>query len=359
MTFKAKRKAFTAATDAPTRKKIKHNATSSPLLRLPFEIRGKIFREVIGGRVLHVEYNHWQHAEFDEYRLATWPDPDFCEQCQLTCVACVRSTAGDGGELHRSLDEWVDESSLEGCQQACTRHLQPPTRIPFGHERDSPQPWPSPRPIVERAPNHGALDPTILRCCRQLYSECNQLLLTSNVYSFTNPKVFLNFLQSLHFSRIPLLRSLQLHVSSGFQNIWERSTKTVRDMHGLTSLALILYSDMRRDNKLQMMTDPHTLHNAFHFALYFRILRLQHVRVALRPDGHAGPDSCTEQDRAAVARIIQEKIADHDGVGAHNREYEQRQVIAKARKAADAAEAEASRAERQRRKQLKDSTLRS
>lgn len=308
---------------------------------------------------MHVEYNHWQHAQFDEDRLATWPDPDFCERCHLTCVACVRSPARDRGDVHCNPDGWADESSLEECQQTCTQHLQPPTRIPFGHERGSPQPWPSPRPIEKRAPNHRALDPTILRCCRQLYSECNQLLLASNVYSFSNPKVFLGFVQSLHSSRVPLLRSLQLHVSCNFENIWERGTKTVRSMHGLTSLDLILYSDMRRHNSHQIMTEPHTLHNAFSFALYFRILRLQHVRVALRQDGYAWAASCTEQDGAAIARLIQEKIADPDGARAHTREYEQRQAIAKARKAADAAEAEASRAERQRRKQLKNSTLRS
>ncbi|KAI4173985.1 MAG: hypothetical protein LQ346_008308 [Caloplaca aetnensis] len=119
------------------------------------------------------------------------------------------------------------------------------------------------------------------------------------------------------------------------------------------------YLGTRRHNSHQIMTEPHTLHNAFSFALYFRILRLQHVRVALRQDGYAWAASCTEQDGAAIARLIQEKIADPDGARAHTREYEQRQAIAKARKAADAAEAEASRAERQRRKQLKNSTLRS
>ncbi|KAL8923099.1 MAG: hypothetical protein Q9208_004783 [Pyrenodesmia sp. 3 TL-2023] len=69
-----------------------------------------------------------------------------------------------------------------------------------------------------------------------------------------------------------------------------------------------------------MTTDPVTLQNIFGFSLYFRILRLQHVTVALQHRGHMNENSWTEQDRAAIARIIHEKIADPDGARAHARE---------------------------------------
>lgn len=327
--------------------RIKHNATTSPLLRIPYEIREKIHRELVGDRLLHIDYNHWQHAKFDANRNTTWADPGFCKDCRITCVSCLQSPTFD---VNRSFNLLVESTSKEGCIQACTQHLQPAKRIPFYDEPYSPKPWPWPQPIVTRQPNHRALNRTVLRCCRQLYNECNQVLWTSNVYSFTNIKVFLMFM-NLHRSCLPLLRNLQLHIVG---HIWEQGTNIIRSMRGLTSLDLTIADPGLREHYAhQMMIDPVVLYDDFSFPLHFRIWPLRHVRVTLEPRGRTREDSRNEQDREAIARILQEGIADPNGFEAHSREHKKYQERVQARKLANLKEAEARRAERQRRRERK------
>lgn len=166
-------------------------------------------------------------------------------------------------------------------------------------------------------------------------------------------KVFSSFLRYLHQSRISLLRSLQLHINEHAQRIWERGAKIVRSMRGLTSLDLIAHSGMSKHDAHRMITHPAILEDTFSFLLFFRILPLQHVRVALQHRGYIDEDCWTEQDRTAIAEIIQDKIANSNRPRGHRRVYPKRQEVAKASKLADMEEAEAKRAERHRKKQEK------
>ena len=299
----------------------------SPLLRLPLEVREKIYEDLLGARLLHIEYTHWQHAEYDEDRMANWPDPDFCDECRLTCVSCMRDANQD---TNPAVDGDCEGEYYYKYHDPCIKHLQPPTPLPFIFSPEPRVPWPALR-SNERIPNQRALDVTLLRCCRQLYNECNSVLWNRNIFSFNNPWVFLYFMRNLHTARRGQMRNMQLHVSEHVSHIWRKACKLVESMGGLRSLDLIAFASSRHDWALEMMTDSTRLHRSFEFLLWFRILPIKYVQVRIEQRGRIWENDWTKADRIAIAEIIRGKVADVEDLETNNKDFEllQRKIQAR------------------------------
>ena len=62
--------------------RIKHNAEASSLLRLPFEIRSLIYRELLGDRVIHSFNSSILSTDRDVVLQLSWPRPN-CSQCKI------------------------------------------------------------------------------------------------------------------------------------------------------------------------------------------------------------------------------------------------------------------------------------
>ncbi|KAL8925873.1 MAG: hypothetical protein Q9172_002026 [Xanthocarpia lactea] len=321
MPAKSRHKPFLITQDKALKQIAKQNSESSPILRLPGELREKIYKELLGNRLFHIEYTQWRHEDYDPDRMATWPDPAFYEECRLSCVAC----------LQEGTDSSKDSPLWGRCLNLCTADLQPPTPLPYSREsvKGTPEPWHKSRSIV-RKPNERAIDGTILRSCRQIYNECHQVLYVSNTFSFNNPRVFLRFMQTVHTTNLRQIRRLQLYVNCNVNEEWHKADKYVMSMQGLRSLDLISTTDVRQPHAQMMIMDPSTLYGFFSFPLWFRILRgLQTVKVSVEKTDQVWDNSWTQQDREALAAILRDKIADPDGCQAHTEEYEQRQEATK------------------------------
>lgn len=188
------------------------------MLRLPFELRENIYKELLGDRLIHIEYTYWQHAEYDPDRTATWPDPPFCDECYLTCVGCLQEETKD----LQAVPIW------DKCPSLCTAHLQPLSPLPYtsADVEVTPEPWPESRSTV-RKPNGRALDVTVLRSCRQIYNECHHVLYSNNTFSFNNPHVFLCFMKTIHRTNLRQIKYLQLYVNTIVEEDWYKADKFV------------------------------------------------------------------------------------------------------------------------------------
>ncbi|KAL8655659.1 MAG: hypothetical protein Q9226_002958 [Calogaya cf. arnoldii] len=299
MPAKSRHKPLLLTYDASLKQKAKQNSESSPLLCLPFEGREKIYKELPGDRLLHIEHIHWQHAESPPDPIANWPDLELCDRCQLSCIECLC------GEIHNPQDEQIGN----GCTLLCTAHLQRST-----WERNSPELTPESRSVI-RKPNSRGLDKTTLRCCRQIYNESHQVLYTRNTFSFNNPRVFLRFMQTIHTTNLRQIRSLQLYVNTDVNDMWLQASNYVMSMQGLRSLDLI---GTTNDN----------------------------VKVVVKQDARGWDNSWTKQDIETIAGILRDKIGDPNGAKSHIEEHEQRQQARDRRREEEKAEKEEKRQKR-------------
>ncbi|KAL8856305.1 MAG: hypothetical protein Q9178_007069 [Gyalolechia marmorata] len=338
MPAKSRHKPFFITQDKALQQVAKQNSKSSPILRLPVELREKIYKQLLGDRLIHIEYTHWRHEDYDPDRMATWPDPAFYEECRLSYVTC----------LQEGTDSSKDSPLWDRCFSVCTGHLQPPTPLPYSREsvEVTSEPWHKSRSIIKK-PNERAIDGIILRSCRQIYNECCQVLYVSNTFSFNNPRVFLRFMQTIHTTNLGQIRRLQLYVNCNVNEEWHKADKYVMSMQGLRFLDLISTTDVRQPHAQTMIMDPSTLYGVFSFPLWFRILPgLQTVKVSVEKSDRVWDNSWTQQDREAITAILRDKIADPDGCQAHTEESEQRQEARKREREQDEVEKEEKRKRR-------------
>ncbi|KAL8710742.1 MAG: hypothetical protein Q9220_004760 [cf. Caloplaca sp. 1 TL-2023] len=183
----AVKKARTAATIA----KVKANAETSPLLRLPAEIRSKIFTLVLGGNHVHIHYD--SDETFFSHAL-----------CLDDYSAISNERAARLGALLSLEQEDTDSLALSWriCHRLCLYQL------------------PSPHLL--------GVNLSLLRVSRQIYEEANHILWTTNEFMFDSEYGFKEFMNTLNFAQKRKLA--QVYIStyplSDHQKHW--STKTTR-----------------------------------------------------------------------------------------------------------------------------------
>ena len=304
---RAQRQVFTFARDAATRcrymlfyksrcrflttYRIHRNASCSPLLRLPLEIRMQIYKLLLGDRILHMENNHWRHAAIQQDRSTCNRLSEWCDRCHLLCVPCFQD---------------ADQNSQGSDMTYHSRHYNCTTIHQYGGARNTDRP-----------------DLSILLCCRQLYNESNLTLWTSNTFAFDNPKVFLRFVQAVGAPRRNLIRNLQLYMNYHY---WHRPNQLIFSMRGLRSLDLIIASCFTHSNARMIINDPSKLFEfSFEPVLAFRLLPLTHVRVTVEHAGSISFPGCwTESDRDDLARLIERQLTDPHRSEKHAEEVKSR-----------------------------------
>lgn len=85
---------------------------------------------------------------------------------------------------------------------------------------------------------------SVLRSCRQIYVEANNMLWTSNTFLFADPTTFKRFMMTRTINQKRLLKSLRLQMESAFNEVsqWEKSLNLalVRSLSALRRLRLNL-----------------------------------------------------------------------------------------------------------------------
>ena len=182
---------------------------SSPLLRMPSEIRNKIWRILLGDRLIHLEYlgqipaSAVRRTETEIFR-------------HIVC------------ENDRPEDEMVEESirdSVTGDKEVIWRQPHFDCDHELAYDRyGNPSRW-----------THKSVFLKPLRVCRQIYDEASYVLWTTNTFSFNDAAMtFYHFMSERATYQKELLKSLRLQMDW----VWEedKSWNIALDMELLQSL---------------------------------------------------------------------------------------------------------------------------
>lgn len=253
-----KRVAFSAPKDAATkalyviqpqeklfnllrsRYSIKQNALTSPLLRLPLEIRNKIWSEVLGDRLIHLQYYYDDDVSFETNE-----------------------------ELHGGL-HWSDElKKTYGsawrhvvCEEDCPENQEDQKRTAYDgeilsirshqicHSNLHYEPI-EPDKIYEELSCFGRemVRLSVLRSCRQIYVEANNILWTTNTFSFADATTLKRFMMTRTINQKHSIKSIRLQMEFGFYGYKEWNTALsmplVRSLSGLRRLRLCIEHEMK------------------------------------------------------------------------------------------------------------------
>ncbi|KAL9003974.1 MAG: hypothetical protein Q9180_009871, partial [Flavoplaca navasiana] len=198
---------------------IKRNAATSPLLTLPSELRDKIWTEVLGGRLVHLnlevivdEYSdytdslakaeyYWQHnvCQHD----GPEDQPDRKRKPHFGCRLRLEDAYG-----------LVDDDAHNLCDDSMM-HL------------------------------------TVLRASRQIYVEANRILWTTNTFSFANGTSFGEFMKIRKSHQKQLIRNLRFDMRWGWGDEFRWNSALgmalIKSLSGLQTLRLHIVCNLKKE----------------------------------------------------------------------------------------------------------------
>ena len=225
------------------------NASVSPLLRLPLELRTKIWRYAVGDQVIHVlsdRLNGFSH-EVCNTECFTERRPNVLE-ADINSEPNNESST-DLDKLAAKLDGPPIRESWEDTHRSCLGMGRPPFAV-----------------------NIQKLTLGVLGVSRQVYFECFDVFWSTNQFSIDDPYTLPLFLISLRLSQKVKLRNLQLTVigSSGFWSL-KMTQSQIRLLRGLRNLHLCFAETWVADDAQDLSV-----------LLYLQELSLEHVIVTVK-----------------------------------------------------------------------------
>ncbi|MCJ1453543.1 hypothetical protein MMC28_003890, partial [Mycoblastus sanguinarius] len=217
---------------------LQYDASKSPLLRLPGEIRDIILRLVIGHRLIHVIFT-------DSRKWCTPIRPGYFRHC-------LCSAAQSENEAY--------EEFMEGYKNVHADENPQYYSIPFKKRHAHCKPWDREdcrfftdeermgwreMPVADRPRSRMSL--SILGACRQMSVEANHILWTTNTFSFEDPhslEIFMNSLnptQRKTFSAIHCEVSWEVEVFRGWAKLMK--PEFVQKLAGIRTLHATFVQD--------------------------------------------------------------------------------------------------------------------
>ena len=283
------------------------------MLRLPLEIRTKIWKEVLGNRLVHIEYYLDDGLDFtadEEYSAGCYSSDEFEIQYRNTWAHLI---CQDDGPENRE-DEKMTLSDGEVYEVRIHQFCSPPS-----------QPL-DPAVLKYCDDRNEMMHLTLLRACRQIYVEANSTLWTNNTFSFGDPITFKHFMMTRNIHQKRMIRKLRLDFSLDLARIgasWESALNmaVIRSMSGLRCLRV------RLDNILEASHYKYAKNynplSYFHDASLERLstLPLTEVEVDVRnPQHHHLSSLWTKEDREEFADALRGALLDPMGASIYAEE---------------------------------------
>ncbi len=184
---------------------------------MPLEIRNKIWKMVLGDRLIHLEYPGEKRVrEVDEKRRS-----------------CIHIVCKHDRPEHEMTDKEIDWREPH---QSCGHDLL--------HKRGCRD------TLVRKQPDPPeSVHLTVLRVCRQIYNEANDVLWSTNTFSFCEADpAFVDFIESRTTYQKKTLRKLRLQMDWVYEDEkgWNRilGAKRLRSLTGVRSLRLQINHSM-------------------------------------------------------------------------------------------------------------------
>lgn len=339
---------------------INRNASTSPLLKLPGELRDKIFRLVVGDKFIHVK---WTRRRGCDDKIGRDIGVRY-----TTCVATVSENEAYK-EFSSGYNNIPAKDSPDYYTSTCEER----------HEKCIPWDKYGNISMIDEKRKQKALDLSILGASRQTYEEANLLLWSTNTFSFEDPMSFDEFTRKLTFLQKKKLTKIHLRIDwiSYLYEDWEcaLNIRLVEKLKGLKTVHLCFDQDLVRLASwpyLPMLQEKDTssagLLSSRHEILFLdypqlepfaslQMLHLQHTTVVIADrieDAEHLMNRWSIQKKREVAEKVRSKLLEPEGGKVFMAEYKIKQEMRERRKEARKAEETRRRAERAERKTLKE-----
>ncbi|KAL8662428.1 MAG: hypothetical protein Q9202_004749 [Teloschistes flavicans] len=244
------------------------NASSSPLLRLPREIRDKIWTEVLGDRLIHF------YMERDSSDTESQNNHDY------------EADEGPRYEWHRYQSNHTLRHGV--CQVDCpdvgTLHSPHRSNCYYGNDDET-------------------LSLTLPRSCSQIYMETYEILWKTNTFAFAASSQIYYFMMKRNIHQKRLIRKLRFEWSGGWRS-WDNllSMAVLEGISGLRTLRLYItiYVALNEDPEGAIILSPMP-----EYLQRLSTLPLAHVEVIVR-DYKVDPKTrrvkCFEEETADQIR---------------------------------------------------------
>ena len=293
------------------------------MLRLPLELRSIIWREVLGNRLIHLEYylkdsldsatidvlcasRNWS-GEFDFDYGRAWG--------HLVC-------GDDGPENRRDKKRTWPDGYVQDVRihELCSPPYQnqAPTLLEYCGDRKE------------------LMHLTLLRSCRQIYVEANSILWTTNTYSFKNAITFKHFMRTRSIHQKRTIRKVRFDFPldpAGVGASWDSALNTalIRSMSGLRCLRIHLDFIMEASH-YRYAKDNHLLPDFYGAGLkLLSFLPLTEVEVYVRDPHQHWNSTWTKEDREEFADGLRGMLLDPLGAdiyaGEQQEEKERRRKL--------------------------------
>lgn len=355
LTTSRKRQAVTITRSPLIKAIINRNASTSPLLKLPSELRDRIFRLVVGDQLIHIKWIH--HGG--------------CSPAKLYYATCVASVSEHEAykEFSSGYNNIPSIDSPEYYTSTCEgRHEKCRLWDKYGKT-----------PMIKEKRQPRLLDLSMLGASRQMYEEANLLLWSTNTFSFEDPVSFDKFMNKLTSLQKKKLTKMHIRIDwlSYDYEQWERVLKIrlLEKFKGLKTVHLCFDQDLVRLASflyvymLQKQDASSTgLLASCHEILFLdypqlepfgslQMLRLQHATVVIADkigDVRQSRSRWSIQKKREVAEKVRGKLLQPEGGRALVAECKIKQEMREKGREAMKAEEAVRRAERAERKTLKE-----
>ncbi|KAL8690380.1 MAG: hypothetical protein Q9218_004159 [Villophora microphyllina] len=306
-----------AATKATSVFTIVRNALASPLLRLPLEIRHKIWTEVLGDRLIHLEYDYSRGTDADNKRDGYLSSRFSAYIKKYNRSAWSHIVCGNDCREDQSIEKVVYNRE-RGTEKVYS------WRPHNGCNRDYRRMNPA---VPLESHGYETMHLTVLRSSRQIYVEANQVLWSTNTFSFTRPIPFNCFMMTRNIHQKRLIRKIRLEMewNRDFYVIgWIRSLPIglVRSLTGLRTLRLQIVHNMQADAYQNAAKDPKFPEGTFRCDALQKlsVLPLSAAEVAVRASEtmeiRSVPGQWTARDRKETAGRLRAMLLNPRGAEA-------------------------------------------
>lgn len=190
---------------------------------MPLEIRNKIWKIVLGDRLIHLEYPGVRRVRKVEEKMRS----------------CIHVVCKHDRPEHEMTDKEIDwrmphqSCNLDLSHKRGYRDTQVRNNILVREQPDPPE----------------SVHLTVLRVCRQIYNEANDVLWSTNTFSFSEADpTFVDFMESRTTHQKQTLRKLRLQMDWVYEDEkgWNRilGVKRLRSLTGIRSLRLQINHSM-------------------------------------------------------------------------------------------------------------------
>ena len=312
--------------------RIQRNSTVSPLLRLPLEIRERIWSMVLGGGLLHVRFEALHDYFSDDSEKEMVLSPNLKVWSAKYCTVKDSTQLSTAVSLAEAVSVGHDSTEPMDIHPHYVCHERPDLLDLYHSPEDQEQ--------LEHSKKDYKPYLQVLRTCRQVYLEASRTLWTTNTFSFSDPDVLKRFMNDRKMAQKQLLKKLHLDVrwlSRGQKRAWDRAlTLTlVRSLKGLRKVDLYIEQDIL-NRYLQIDSNPmfgspdHLKDEFFVELMKLKILPLESVAVHIA-NGLLHPSYVDEgpqwpvAGRTKWAERLRSQLLDPDGARLW-KEYQDRQT---------------------------------